>query len=503
MAAHLDFDLRFRADPWPRRRERTDETTRILVLGDFSGGEGRGTREPPPLAERRIFPIDVDCFDQVMERLSPRATVCDGTDEPPVELVFRGIEDFHPDALFRRVPRLARLHALRERLVTPSSFADAASELSSLVQDLPSPAPAALHEPTATAAEEDEKTLERLLGRKPTTSPGTATPSVVADVVRRIAAEASRGTAAPGAVASLPAYLAAIDDLAATRLRSILHTPSFRRLEASWRSLRALVSGVETGEGLSIHVLDATRAELSADVVASEGDLSTTGLWQHLVGHGPDGEGGRPWWLIVGDFSFGPDANDLSLLHALGALASRAGGPFLAEATPAVLGCTRRQDLADPARWPAPGDAWQELRESSAAPWLGLALPRVLLRLPYGPRREEIESFSFDEVGGAPEPGDLLWGNPAFLCALLSARAAQEGAYAAPLEAGDLPALVYDEEGEKKLSPCAEEWIGERAGLAMLERGVIPLLSRRDRNSVRLLRLQSLSDPPQDLLRLQ
>jgi type VI secretion system protein ImpC len=47
--------------------------------------------------------------------------------------------------------------------------------------------------------------------------------------------------------------------------------------------------------------------------------------------------------------------------------------------------------------WRAQEDAqrWQALRHSSAAPWLGLALPRLLMRLPYGPDTDAVDGFDF------------------------------------------------------------------------------------------------------------
>ena len=60
---------------------------------------------------------------------------------------------------------------------------------------------------------------------------------------------------------------------------------------------------------------------------------------------------------------------------------------------------------------------------------------------------------------------------------------------------GDLPALTVETDGERTLFPCGEAWLGERAGQRLLAQGLMPVLSYRDRNAVRLLRFQSLADP--------
>ncbi len=66
-------------------------------------------------------------------------------------------------------------------------------------------------------------------------------------------------------------------------------------------------------------------------------------------------------------------------------------------------------------------------------------------------------------------------------------------------EVGDLPLYVYDEDGESKMQPCAECWLTDEAIQATLERGIMPIWSLRGRNTVRLVRLQSIADPPSRL----
>jgi hypothetical protein len=71
-------------------------------------------------------------------------------------------------------------------------------------------------------------------------------------------------------------------------------------------------------------------------------------------------------------YRFGPSDTDIGLLAALGLIASQAGGPFVGAGDPGLAG-----DDASALQ------GWNALRHSEAAPWIGLAAPRVLLRLPY------------------------------------------------------------------------------------------------------------------------
>jgi len=103
----------------------------------------------------------------------------------------------------------------------------------------------------------------------------------------------------------------------------------------------------------------------------------------------------------------------------------------------------------------------------------------------------------------AREHDRYLWGNPAFTLALLAAQAFAEGGWNMELEghvdATDLPAHVFHMDGEAKQQPCAELLAGEAAGEAVLASGIMPFLSYRNRGAARLLRWQSLADPPKAL----
>ena len=49
------------------------------------------------------------------------------------------------------------------------------------------------------------------------------------------------------------------------------------------------------------------------------------------------------------------------------------------------------------------------------------------------------------------------------------------------------------------MQACAEAYLSERVGDAILRHGIMPLLSYQQRNAVRLMRFQSVADPPAGL----
>jgi hypothetical protein len=58
---------------------------------------------------------------------------------------------------------------------------------------------------------------------------------------------------------------------------------------------------------------------------------------------------------------------------------------------------------------------------------------------------------------------------------------------------------VFAEHGESEMQPLAECWLSDAAISACLARGVMPVASVRGRNSVRVVRLQSMAIPPTPL----
>ena len=491
----VEFEYSTQTKTKPVYRSEPAGPMRILILGDFSGRTNRGLTEAgDALAERPVVSIDVDNFDDTLFRFAPRLHLpAGGADGPGMAVEFKRLEDFHPDALFERLELFSELRQRRERLLDPATFEEAAGELKRWAGEDPSP---------TAPAEDDSGTLERLLGQRPADlSHQGPTPAQRLDldgIIRRIV----EPHIVPGADPQQGQLVSAVDTGIGDQMRNLLHERAFQELEAAWRSLHGLVTNVETGEELKLYLLDVSKQELKADVEGAA-DPADSGLSRAVVDRSVRTPGGQPWSVLLGNYTFGPSAGDLALLDRLGGVASGAGGSFIAAADPAILGCELATQAGDPRSWrPDEEDAarWQALRQSRSAAWLALVLPRLLLRLPYGKAGEQIDRFEFEELAAKPDHDTFLWGNGAFGCVRLMAQAFQERGWSMEpgdyLDIDDLPAYIYDDDGERKLKPCAEVTLGERAGIEMLSRGLIPLLSYRDRNAVRVLRFQSMAEPP-------
>ena len=492
-AGRLDFEFRFFASGKPMRRPDAEQPMRILVLADLSGTSGGS-----PLPERKPVLIDVDNAERIFARLAPRLTLTlDLPDDRQevVEIEFEHIEDFHPDKLFHRLPLFAAMRRQRDELASPATFMQAATAYG-LLNPVAS-------QTTQAGAETDAETLGRLLGRSP-----EPTPAGAPGMVERLLQEVVKPHVVPDIAAVQAQVLAAHDMRLSETMRRILHHPMFQRLEATWRGAWKLATELETGEQLQLGLMDITRTEIDADLRDHAQDLSRSALYRMLCGARHEAPDSAPWSLVVCDASFSMDERDATTLTGLGLIAKQAGTPMLAAAHPSMFGCTTMQAVVGQQPWPeipaAERTRWQVLRESAFAPWLGLALPRVLQRLPYGARTDPVESFRFEEFDAVPEHEDYLWGNPAYGLAFLAGRAFAEQGWDLvldmQLDLEDLPSHIRrDAKGETFQQPCAELLMNESIAQKLLELGLMPLMSYRGRNAARLLRWQSIAHPARAL----
>jgi type VI secretion system protein ImpC len=144
-------------------------------------------------------------------------------------------------------------------------------------------------------------------------------------------------------------------------------------------------------------------------------------------------------------------------------------------------------------------EPWFVLRRTPAAHWIALALPRLLVRLPFGSDTCAAETFDFEESPGR-DHHRLLWGNPAYgVAAALAAMFASEGwemnpAVAMPRLTG-LPLYGYELDGETVTKPCAEALLSETTVQALEAAGLLPLVSYRDSDIVALPCLQTIAEP--------
>lgn len=454
---------------------------RILVLGDFSGRANRGAQETGrKLASRKPVLIDRDNFDEVLQRLRPALELPGaGT------LRFTELDDFHPDRIFESTEFFGELRAARK---DPSKLVKKAPAAAA-----PPPPPAA----APAAAFDFGNLLDQAV--EATVSQKEGRPMQSRDPFRTWLNEQVSDHLVAPEDASVTECRELIDKAATMQMRALLHSTDVKALEAAWRSLFFLVRRVETGTDLKIYVLDVSKEELYADLVEG-GDLASSGAFRALAESSTGVAGGDPWAVVVGNYTFGPEVEDLRLLVQLGTVCGALQAPFAAAAAPSFLGCASLADVPDYSDWqPTKDENWAALRQSEVASSLGLVLPRFLLRMPYGKRSDECELFPFEELSAELDHEEYLWGNGAFVCAALMAEAFAEDRWSMRpgrfANLGGLPVDVRDRDGERVAQPCAEVLMAERGAGILVDLGLMPLASLKNSDEVRMVRFQSIAHP--------
>jgi type VI secretion system protein ImpC len=251
-----------------------------------------------------------------------------------------------------------------------------------------------------------------------------------------------------------------------------------------------------------ITIAQLAKVEILQDLAAGT-DLDDSGLAELLL-HPHRVAGSERPALIVGDYEFTPNLDDLAVLERLGTIACRLRAPVVSAAGPAILGVDSFPQVAGIRNFAEvfarhSYEPWLLLRRTAAAHWIALALPRLLCRLPYGKATSPAETFDFEERPGT-EHEKLLWGNPAFgVAAALAAMFEDDGWEMDPASAiprlTDLPLYGYELDGETVTKPCAEALLSETTVQALAAQGLLPLVSYRDADIVALPSLQAIAEP--------
>jgi len=476
MSSSVHIDVGLGTETEPLIALSSGDPFRIALLGDFGGRANR--REPRLLRDPLL--LDPDNFEEVMERFETGLELSAGG--APLPIRFRSLDDFHPDHLYDTLPLFQTLRRTRAQLADPATFRAAAARL----QPAPPPAPAP---PPVQAKPFSGSLLDQIVEQTPDAAPPPPAldrQASLDEAIRRIV----QPHLLPRPDPRQDELVAQVDAASSAVMRAILGHPQFQALEAAWRSAYFLLQRVETGVELKLNLVDITREELVESA---------------LSGLTPCREG---WSVAACLHSFSPSEADCAVLARLAGIARQAGGPLLAGIHPRLMGCESMAATPDPDDWKQPLDAaglaaWRLLRHHPDARWIGLAMPRLLLRLPYGRATSPTESFDFEEMPQPPAHEAYLWGSPAVACACLLGQSFNVRGWR--LHPGlhsrldGMPVHSYRLAGDPRMTPPAETLITDRIAERILDQGVMPLASSRSSDSVLLVRWQSIADPSSPL----
>ena len=407
----------------------------VGVLADLSGAP----LEPlPVIKEREFVEIDRDNFNDVMlgsgvrlvykvENVIVTPAEVEESSHLSLELLFNNIEDFEPINLVKQIASTNALYESRNRIrdmlakldgndpldgILAEVFEDAAMQqelidLFSATKDWSSVVPTDL---VNRMLNEGQMTLDESQRTYALELVGEYAVSILKDI-----------TTLEGRFSSdlMNDKIAQIDNNLTNQINLVMHAPEFQALEATWRGLHFLIMNTETGASLKVRVLNISKRDLLKDLQkAVEFDQSS--LFKKVYEEEFGTYGGDPFSFLMGDYEFGRHPEDIELLEKISGVAAAAHAPFISSAYAKLFDMEDFFNLSQPRDLTKIFESaelikWRSFRSSEDARYVSLTLPKVLLRLPYGPDTVVAEGFDYVEDVDGLDSRKYLWGNPAFV----------------------------------------------------------------------------------------
>jgi type VI secretion system protein ImpC len=299
--------------------------------------------------------------------------------------------------------------------------------------------------------------------------------------------------------------IAEIDKKLSLQLDAIMHHAQVQKIESAWRSLKFLVERTDFRENIKIEVVNVSKDDLLQDFEDAP-EIPKSGLYKTVYTAEYGQFGGQPYATMLGNYEFGPGPQDIKLMQYVASVAAMAHAPFVAAAGPSMFGLEdfnglpQLKDLKSIFEGPQ-YTKWQSFRQSEDARYVGLALPRFLLRLPYGAATQPIKAFNYEEDVSATH-GDYLWGNAAF--AFVSRLTDSFAKYRwcaniiGPMGGGaveDLPLHQYEAMGAIQTKIPTEVLVSERREFELAEEGFMGLTMRKGSDNAAFFSANSVQKP--------
>jgi type VI secretion system protein ImpC len=304
-------------------------------------------------------------------------------------------------------------------------------------------------------------------------------------------------------------WIAQIDKKLSAQLNEIMHAPEFQKLESTWRGLKYLIDQTETGESLKIRVLNVSKRDLFKDLErAAEFDQSA--VYKKVYEEEYGQLGGEPYGMLVGDYEFGRNAEDISLLKMISGVAAASHAPFVSAANPKLFNMERFTELGQPRDLAkifmgVEYASWKSFRESEDSRYVALTLPHVLGRLPYGAEFKRVDAFNFEEFVDGKDHDKYLWMNAAWAYATRITDAVAKYGWMARsrgVEGGGkvegLPVHTFPtDDGDVAMKCPTEIAISDRREFELSNLGFLPLLHSKNRDFAVFMGAQSCQKPKQ------
>ncbi len=298
--------------------------------------------------------------------------------------------------------------------------------------------------------------------------------------------------------------IADIDQKLSLQMDGILHNAEFQKLESAWVSLKFLVDRTNFRENIKLELLNVSKEDLLNDFEESP-EVVKSGLYKKVYTAEYGQFGGQPFGAIVGNYSFGPGSQDMRLLQHMASVSAMSHAPFMAAAGAEMFGLEDFRDLPNlkdlKSIFEGPRyTKWRSFRESEDSRYVGLTVPRFLLRLPYGGNKP-VKSFGYEETVSTGHDC-YLWGNTAFALASRLTDSFAQYRWCANIigptgggTVGDLNVHNFEAMGGLQAKIPTEILVSERREFELADEGFIALTMRKGSDNAAFFSANSVQKP--------
>lgn len=288
-------------------------------------------------------------------------------------------------------------------------------------------------------------------------------------------------------------HIGELDQMISRQLDVVMHHPEFQKVESAWRGLKQLIDGTDFRQNVKIELLDISKDDLRQDFEDSP-EVIQSGMYRHTYIQEYDTPGGEPIGAVISNYEFDAGPQDIALLRNISKVAASAHMPFIGSVGPAFFGKSTMEDVAaikdignyfDRAEY----IKWKSFRDTDDSRYIGLTMPRVLGRLPYGPDTVPVRSFNYVEEVKGPDHEKYLWTNASFAFATNMVRSFIKNGWCVQIrgpQAGgavtDLPIHLYDLGTGNQVKIPSEVMIPETREFEFANLGFIPLSYYKNRD---------------------
>lgn len=301
--------------------------------------------------------------------------------------------------------------------------------------------------------------------------------------------------------------IAHLNTLINDQVNEVIQHENFKELESNWRGLFDLISGTNFRANVMIDMLDVSKKELQEDFENNSVDFTTSAIFQKAYIKEYDQFGGQPFGAMIGMYNFEHTPTDLAWLKIMGKVANASHAPFISSVSPRFFGCDSIEELASIKDLEGlmnhpKYSAFNALRDSEEAAYLGLCLPSYVLRLPWDPVTNPCGGLNFKEHTWGDDNKKYLWGNAAVLFAKNLVRSFQGSGWCQYLRGPKggglicgLPVHTFNIRGEEEIKVPVELMIPDYRELEFANSGFIPLIYRKGTGDACFFSAQSLKRP--------